>query len=186
MPVWLTTAEHQLLTTVLDTVIPGDDESPGAGEVGGADYVDVLLGAFEFDPPRIWSRQPASRGAASWLELGSVEALAWRTRIEGSCGIPEREFNGPVIGWQSRYRDGLATLGADFAEVGPAERRERLRRADPQWRQLLFDHACEALYGDPNYGGNRDRAGWRAIGFDGDVQPRGWTPLEVTGTDADP
>ena len=33
-------------------------------------------------------------------------------------------------------------------------------------------HACEATYGDPVYGGNRDGAGWRAIGFDGDVLTR--------------
>ena len=31
------------------------------------------------------------------------------------------------------------------------------------------------------YGGNRDRAGWRAIGFEGDVQPRGYTDDEVSG-----
>jgi hypothetical protein len=30
------------------------------------------------------------------------------------------------------------------------------------------------------YGGNRDECGWRAIGFDGDVQPRGWTDDEVS------
>ena len=41
-------------------------------------------------------------------------------------------------------------------------------------------HACESLYGDPVYGGNRDARGWAAIGFDGDVQPRGWTDDEVT------
>jgi hypothetical protein len=35
------------------------------------------------------------------------------------------------------------------------------------------------MYGAPEYGGNRDGSGWRAIGFDGDVQPRGWTDAEV-------
>ena len=30
-------------------------------------------------------------------------------------------------------------------------------------------------YGAPEYGGNRDVAGWRAIRYAGDVQPRGWT-----------
>ena len=38
-------------------------------------------------------------------------------RIEGSQGMPEREFNGPVVGLQERYREGLAALGEDFAEV---------------------------------------------------------------------
>jgi hypothetical protein len=39
---------------------------------------------------------------------------------------------------------------------------------------------CEGMYGAPEYGGNRDQAGWKAIGFSGDVQPRGWTDVEVS------
>jgi hypothetical protein len=52
---------------------------------------------------------------------------------------------------------------------------------DPQLKQLLFEHACEATYGAPEYGGNRDLAGWRAIAYEGDVQPRGWSHAEVSG-----
>ena len=113
MPIWLTDDEHRTLAAALDCVIPGDGISPGAGEVGGADYVDLLLGAFAFDPPRIWAGGPFSGrhgGEASfdkWLELSRVEELAWRMRIEGSQGLPEREFNGPLIGWQEQYRTGL-------------------------------------------------------------------------------
>lgn len=32
-------------------------------------------------------------------------------------------------------------------------------------RAVLHAHACEACYGDPAYGGNRDRAGWTRIAF---------------------
>jgi hypothetical protein len=32
-------------------------------------------------------------------------------------------------------------------------------------RRVLHAHACEAAYGDPVYGGNRDEAGWRRISF---------------------
>ncbi|MEZ5176741.1 MAG: hypothetical protein R2746_00260 [Acidimicrobiales bacterium] len=52
--------------------------------------------------------------------------------------------------------------------------------AQPELAELAFTHACESLYGDPIYGGNRDGAGWAAIGFAGDVQPRGWTDDEVS------
>ena len=60
-----------------------------------------------------------------------MEELAWRTRIEGSQGLPEREFNGPVVGLQQRYRDGLAALGADFADASTATSRTRGSTADP-------------------------------------------------------
>ncbi|MBV8159570.1 MAG: gluconate 2-dehydrogenase subunit 3 family protein [Acidimicrobiia bacterium] len=159
---------------------------PGAREAGAADYVDGLLGAFAVDPPRIWAGGPFSgrRGGAAdfdaFLPLSRLDELAWRTRIEGSLGRPEREFNGPVIGLQERYRDGIASLGADFTVVDVDDQDARLR-ADPGFTRLLYEHACEGMYGAPEYGGNRDLAGWLAIGFEGDMQPRGYTDEEVSG-----
>jgi hypothetical protein len=179
-PIWLTADEHRTLTAALDLVVGG------AGAAGGADYVDQLLGAFEFDPPRIWAGGPYSgrhggeAGFDRWLELGTAEELAWRTRIEGSAGRPEREFNGAVRGWQESYREGLAALSPDFDDLDDEAARRRLDSAPAEFRDLLFAHACESLYGDPVYGGNRDGVGWRSIGFTGDVQPAGWNDHEVS------
>jgi hypothetical protein len=186
-PVWLSPSEHRTVAALLDLLVPPDGTSPGAGEAGGADYVDQLLGAFTFDPPRIWAGGPFSGrhggepGFDRWLALGALEELAWRIRIEGSRGRPDREFNGPVTGWQERYRAALAVLGDDFADADPAVQTTRLDATSDEFRELAFTHACESLYGDPVYGGNRDGAGWTAIGFAGDVQPRGWTDAEVEG-----
>jgi len=36
------------------------------------------------------------------------------------------------------------------------------------------------MYAAPEYGGNRGLAGWQAVGFEGDVQPRGYTDDEVS------
>ena len=186
VPLWLTEAEHRTLGAALDRLFPNDGESPGGGEAGGADYVDLLLAAFQFDPPRIWAGGPFSgrhggdAGFDRWLELAPMEELAWRIRVEGTAGQPEREFNGPVTGWQERYRSGLAALGADFADRPAKDQDEQLATAiDADFREVLVTHGCEALYGDPVYGGNRGTIGWQAIGFDGDVQPRGWTDAEV-------
>ena len=83
-----------------------------------------------------------------------------------------------MVGLQERYREGLAALGTDFAEAEPEEKDRRLDGAG-EFARLLYQHACEATYGAPEYGGNRDLAGWRAIGFPGDVLPRGFTDAEV-------
>ena len=107
-----------------------------------------------------------------------MQELAWRTRIEGSNGQTEREFNGAVVGLQQTYRDGIAALGTDFADVGGAEQDARLAGA-PEFKGLLYQHACEGMYGDPVYGGNRDEVGWKMIGWLGDIQPRGYTKEEV-------
>jgi hypothetical protein len=44
-------------------------------------------------------------------------------------------------------------------------------RADAADLRLVHVHACEATYGDPAYGGNRDEAGWRRIDFPTPVFP---------------
>jgi hypothetical protein len=181
--------EHELdiLAAAVDRLIPPDDEgAPGASRSGVVDYIDTFLGAFAFDPPRVFAGGPYSGrwgGDASfqrWLPLGPMEELAWRTRIEGSQGRREREFNGPVVGLQQRYRDGLAALGSDFAEA-PADEQDRRLDGDKAFKRLLYEHACEGMYGDPVYGGNRDFAAWDSIGWVGDIQPRGYTDDEVSG-----
>jgi len=121
-----------------------------------ADYVDGLLGAFLVDPPRIWAGGPFSgrhggdAGFERFLALGAVEELAWRIRIEGSQGRPEREFNGPVTGLQQQYAEGLTRLGNDFPDVDADAQDARLS-ADPAFARLLYEHACEGMYGDPVY-----------------------------------
>ena len=185
VPIWLTEAEYNTLRAVCDALIPPDGDSPGAGEAGSADYIDTLLGAFSFDPPRIWAGGPTSGRAGGeacfgdFHHLSALDELAWRTRIEGSQGLATREFNGPVTGYQQRYHEGLGRLGEDFPQAAPDERVVRLK-ADPEFLELVFGHVCEGMYGAPEYGGNHDTIGWRAIGFAGDVQPRGWTDQEVS------
>ena len=185
MPAYFTDEQFRAMEAVCARLIP-TDQDPGATEAGVADYIDGLLGAFSFDPPRIWAggafsgRFGGSPGFATFHRLNRLDELAWRTRIEGSRGMPEREWNGPVVGWQQRYTDGLELLGADFADV-EAEEQDRRLEAHNEFRELVYEHACEGMYGAPEYGGNRGGVGWAYIGFPGDVQPRGYTDEEVSG-----
>jgi Gluconate 2-dehydrogenase subunit 3 len=184
MPAFFTDDEFRLIEAVCARLIP-TDEDPGATEAGVAEYIDAFLGAFTFDPPRIWAggafsgRFGGEPGFATFHRLTALDELAWRTRIEGSLGRPEREWNGPVVGLQERYRAGLALLGDDFADAGPEEQDRRLEE-HAEFTALAYEHACEGMYGAPEYGGNRDLVGWSYIGFAGDVQPRGYTDEEVS------
>ncbi|MGZ8763074.1 MAG: gluconate 2-dehydrogenase subunit 3 family protein [Acidimicrobiia bacterium] len=187
---FFTASEHEVVAAAAERLIPpARSESggahPGARAGGAAEYIDRLLGAFTVDPPLIFAGGPFSGragGTASFADftpLSPLEELAWRTRIEGSQGIAAREFNGPVIGWQEHYRTAIAALGDDFPDVDGEEQDRRLG-ALREFRDLLYEHACEGLYGAPEYGGNRDGSVWRAIEFPGDAQPRGYTDDEVT------
>lgn len=76
--------------------------------------------------------------------------------------------------------------GAGWLELGPWERAawtERIAELRQTYARVLageateadertlHEHACEATYGDPAYGGNRDEAGWRRIGFPSPLFP---------------
>jgi hypothetical protein len=185
VPRFLTEHEYAAVEAAADRLIPPAGAHPGGAALGVADYIDRLLGAFTVDPPLIFAGGPFSGRAGGdpsfgdFLPLTRHEELAWRTRIEGSLGIAAREFNGAVRGWHEIYREGLAALGDDFLELDGAEQDRRLV-AHRELRGLLYEHACEGAYGPPEYGGNRDLAGWHAIEFPGDSQPRGYTDDEVS------
>ncbi|MEI8258072.1 MAG: hypothetical protein WCJ30_20540, partial [Deltaproteobacteria bacterium] len=120
----LSAARFATLSAMMDALIPGNaraSDASGASDASDAHaawYVDQLLGAFRADPPRILAGGPCSGrhgGHASFGEfqrLTRVEELRWRTFIEGSRGIPEREWNGPVIGLVAQYETGLDAIEA--------------------------------------------------------------------------
>ncbi|MFO0605910.1 MAG: gluconate 2-dehydrogenase subunit 3 family protein [Polyangiales bacterium] len=190
----LSPARYATLSALMDALIPGSDMVAGAHRAHAAWYVDQLLGAFRTDPPRIYAGGPYSGrhgGRDSFSEfqpLTRVEELRWRTWIEGSRGLPEREWNGPVVGLVTRYERGLDALdataressGMPFAALDLLSRRGLVGGADAAFVALAYEHAVEGTYGDPVYGGNFEALGWAAIDYEGDRQPVGYTARQMT------
>jgi hypothetical protein len=186
-------AEHYArLAAMMDALIPGTSAAPGATEAQAAWYLDQLLGAFSVSPPRIFAGGPYSgrhggvAGFSQFLPLTRVEELRWRTFLEGSLGLPEREWNGPVKGLTASYQDGLDALeaqaqgrGKAFTAMSREERRTLLTGAPTDFVELVYGHAVEGTYGDPVYGGNFEKKGWLAIDYEGDRHPLGFTPAEM-------
>jgi hypothetical protein len=200
---FLTAHELDTLRAVVARLVPGppEDPDPGALEAGAAEAIDLLLGAFAVDPPMIHAGGPTSgrHGGdghdhfADFVRLDRLAELGWRIRLEGSLGRPEREFAGPVRGLQQVYREGLAHLderapGGDFAALpAPAQDLILSDQSDDQAQELVgaaFSNTLEAMYGVPEYGGNRGLVGWKYTNWDGDRQPAGFTDAEVTGPSA--
>jgi hypothetical protein len=203
---FLTAHELDALRAVTGRLIPGppDDPDPGAIEAGCAEAIDLLLAAFSFDPPLIHAGGPFSNRAgathddlADFVPLDALAELGWRIRLEGSRGMKEREFAGPVQGLQELYRSGLAHLderatpfGGGFANVPTATQDVILSDVtDTQVQDFVsmaMSDTIAAMYGLPEYGGNRGLVGWTTTGWPGDVQPRGYTAAQVTESDPAP
>ena len=146
-------------------------------------YIDSMLGALgalDSAAPPIFAGGPWSNRHTSgpdlmarFMTLDPVARMAWRRRLTG---------------WQQQYRQGIATLdrlaGGDFTKASHAEQDKILAgSASNSFTSLLFEHTIEGLYAVPEYGGNRGLAGWKDIGFPGDIQPRGYTAEEVSRSD---
>ena len=204
--VFLSAVQMRALRGLCDYWIPGppEDPDPGAEEAGVAQYIDLLLGVFSLPSHPLFAGGPFSNRAGGgrdafldWLPLDALEERVWRTRIEGSRGLPEREWNGPVSGWQAQYSEGLAAVdagaqhlfGRPFAELARWQRGLALDWGpggpDDDFLDLAFRHTVEGMYGPPEYGGNRGRVGWRNTHWPGDHQPYGYTVAQLSRPDAD-
>lgn len=202
---FLSAHELDTLRSVCDRLIPGppEDPTPGAMQAGVAEAIDLLLGAFEVSPPLIHAGGPFSNRAgarhddfADFVALDRQAELGWRIRLEGSRGIRKREFAGPVTGLQEIYRDGLAYLDqrsqqryhVSFAQASITARDELLDDLGDDRLQRFVGAALantlEAMYGPPEYGGNRDLVGWRSNDWRGDSQPDGYSRQQVTQPDS--
>jgi Gluconate 2-dehydrogenase subunit 3 len=166
---------------------PADDPAeaghPGAREADVTGYIDSMLGALgslDDAAPLVFAGGPWSNRhtsgpdlMAQFATLDPVARIAWRRRLTG---------------WQQQYRQGIATLdklaGGDFTKASGAKQDKILvMSALSDFVSLLFEHTIEGLYAAPEYGGNRGLAGWKEIGFPGDIQPRGYTADEVSRSD---
>ncbi|MGH2857676.1 MAG: gluconate 2-dehydrogenase subunit 3 family protein [Solirubrobacteraceae bacterium] len=196
---FLTRSELVTLRAVTARLLPGppDDPGPGALQVHAAEAIDLLLGAFELDPPLIHAGGPFSGRAGGrrddfehFVALDEQAALGWRIRLEGSRGLREREFAGPVVGLQETYQRGLARCdalargrsGRDFARAPAATRDAVLASREKvvaSFVDAALTNSLEALCGPPEYGGNHALAGWRGLHWRGDAQPDGFTAADV-------
>jgi hypothetical protein len=142
------------------------------------------------------SDQFPANAFATALPLTRLQRLAWTVRLLGADAVPEVRDN-PLartladVNLRQRYRDGLAsaaaTSDADFGAPVDALTTEqqdallaKVKRQQRSFYDLLLDHTIEGMLSAPEYGGNRDLAGWTLIGFDGDSQPLGYTIYDAT------
>ena len=131
-------ADAETVTAFTERLMPGATGKPGARDAGVLNYIDLAL-------------------AGAYADL------------------------------QDFYRRGLAqldaycrkTYGGPFARLAPAQQDEVIKAleenkaAEFTWptAQAFFNtirtHTMEGMFADPIYGGNKDFAGWRLVGFPG-------------------
>lgn len=158
---FLTAPERRFLDAACARLIPADELGPGAKEAGVSCFIDGQLAGP-------WGAHARQYRAGPWQE-----------------GTPEQGFQSPLTPSEI-YRIAIreadahcqAQHGKAFAFLDAAAQDELLRQMEAGqlplpslssalFFNLLLRNTMEGFFADPIYGGNRDKAGWRLIGFPG-------------------
>jgi gluconate 2-dehydrogenase gamma chain len=149
----LTPAEAAAIEAMTARIIPGTPDDPGAREAEVVVYIDRALAG-----PYAYLRPFYRRG----VELLNAHAAA-------AHGAPfphltEETQDAVLRALESGRVPGFA------AEPGDDQRPVIPTYGDPtaaQFFAVVRQHTIEGMFSDPMYGGNRDAAGWRLLGFPG-------------------
>jgi gluconate 2-dehydrogenase gamma chain len=153
--------EAAFIEAAVDTLIPSDAVGPGALESGVAVYIDrQLAGAFG-NGARLYMQGPFAEGTpqqgyqfpllpAELVRVGIADTEAWcqSSRKKSLAGLAPAD--------RAAVMTELETGKASFAAV-PA----------PAFFGMLLQLTMEGYFADPAYGGNKDKAVWKMLGFPG-------------------
>ena len=157
----LTATEHAFIVAAVDTIIPADELSPSGSDCGVATFIDrQLAGAYGMGA-RLYRQGPFPKAKP---ELGYQLALNPREFFR--AGIEQANA------WTRK------TYGKEFDRLGEADREAALKTMEagkacfPGFSSNMFFDALlqitmEGFFADPIYGGNRDKASWKMVGYPG-------------------
>jgi len=157
----LTATEHAFFGAAADTIIPADELSPSGSDCGIATFIDRQLAGAYGSGARLYRDGPSAKGKP---ELGYQLTLT-----------PREFFRAGVAAANEFTRK---SYGKDFDRLSEAEREAALKAMDEGKAQFagfssaaffnaLLQIVMEGFFADPIYGGNRDMASWKMIGYPG-------------------
>ncbi len=159
---FFTTDEAAVIEAVVDRLIPPDNRGPGGRDAGCAVFIDRQLAGPYGRSEGLYMRPPFMPGAATQgYQLPDSPAARYRTGLRALADYIKSNFSGKSFSNlapndQDAVLKGLELGSVTLKDVKSAE-----------FFALLLANTQEGFFADPIYGGNRDMAGWRLIGFPG-------------------
>jgi gluconate 2-dehydrogenase gamma chain len=157
----LTAPEAAFIVAAVDTLIPADELSPSGSDCGVAVFIDRQLGSAWGGGAKMYRAGPFVKGKPEqgyqlaltpreFFATGIAAANAWTRKTYG------KDFD------RLASADRVAALKA--MEEGKAEFENFAARA---FFAQLHGITMAGFFADPIYGGNRDKIGWKVLGFPG-------------------
>ena len=154
--------EGSAVEALVDRLIPPDPKTPGAKDAGVATYIDAQLAGPYGSSRALYMRPPFHDGAK---EQGPQSPLTpaerYRQALTALDTYCKAKFAGKAL------RD-IPDSQKDALLHGLEKGSVQLEGASgTAFFELLWKNTQEGFFADPVYGGNRDMAGWKMIGFPG-------------------
>jgi gluconate 2-dehydrogenase gamma chain len=157
----LTATEHAFFVAAADAIIPADELSPSGSDCGVATFIDRQLAGAYGSGARLYRDGPFPKGKP---ELGYQLSLT-----------PREFFRAGITAANDWTRK---TYGKEFDRLAEKDREAALKAMEegkapfPGFTSTMFFNALlqitmEGFFADPIYGGNRNMAAWKMIGYPG-------------------
>lgn len=157
----LTETEHAFVVAAADTLIPADNLSPSGSQCGVAAFIDRQLAGAYGNGARLYRDGPFEKAKP---ELGYQLPLNPREFFRAGIAAANE--------WSRK------THGKDFDRLAPADRETALEAMEAGKAEFsgfssraffnaLLEISMEGFFADPIYGGNRNMAAWKMVGYPG-------------------
>jgi gluconate 2-dehydrogenase gamma chain len=157
----LNETEHAFVVAAVDTIIPADELSPSGSACGCDTYIDRQLASAWGGGAKMYRAGPYTKGKpeqgyqlpltpAEFFTAGIAAANVWSRKTYG------HDFD--------RLDAGKRVEALKAMEEGKAEFENFSSRA---FFVRVLAMTMEGFFGDPIYGGNRNKASWKMLGFPG-------------------
>ena len=157
----LTATEAAFVSAAVDSFIPADQLSPSGTDCGLVVFIDRTLASEWGGGAKMYRSGPYHKGKP---EQGYQLALTPRQFFQ--TGIAEANA------WSRK------TYGKELDQLAPADRVAALKAMEDGKAQfngvpsraffnMLLSMAMQGFFADPAYGGNRNAASWKMLGFPG-------------------
>lgn len=161
---FLTEPEAAFIEAAVERLIPADELGPGGREAGVAFYIDQQLSGQYGYAAKMYQHGPwqAEAPPEFGYQLPLTPQQVYRLGIAATNAYCTKTYSKTFDKLNGAHQDDVLTAldGAKLAfEAVPAK----------VFFEMLYGSTVEGFFADPLYGGNRDKAGWKLIGFPGAI-----------------
>ena len=158
---FLSQTEIAFLDAAVSHLIPKDELGPGAKEAGVTYFIDQQLFGGYGSMARKYTQGPWPEGTPQQgYQSPLTPAAVYRAGIRDTNAYCQKTY-GKTFGALARAQQDEVLKGLDGGKI----ELEQVR--SPFFFNMLLANTIEGFFADPVYGGNRDKAGWKLVGFPG-------------------